>query len=141
MISSIDYLDIDVSELLGKYIQTKKKNNIVINELKDNINFTTHINYYDKYFHSKNYYLKHMIDNKNETLEKINKIKGMKGWIVNYPTKFDWKIDNYLKIKHFNTEKHHNNLKLVDKTTGWQYRSYPPHSRHYNPKDLLKYIK
>ena len=50
MISAIDYLDIDVSELLGKYIQTKKKNNVVLNDLKDNIHFTTHINYYDKFY-------------------------------------------------------------------------------------------
>ena len=75
MISSIDYLDNDVSELLGKYIKTRKKNNVVLNELKDNINFTSHINYYGKYF-----------------------------------------------------------------ATQTSYRSYPPHSRHYNIKDLLNNI-
>ena len=46
MISAIDYLDIDISDLLGKYIDTKKKNKRVLNDLKDNITFTTHINYY-----------------------------------------------------------------------------------------------
>ena len=30
---------------------------------------------------------------------------------------------------------------VKDKVTGWEYRSYPPHSRHYNIKDLLKNIK
>ena len=140
MISAIDYLDIDISNLLGKYIKTKKKNNIVLNELKDNIHFTTHINYYGKYFKSKDVHLRHMIENKSETLEQINRIKGMKGWIVNYPTKFGWNVDRN-KFKHFNTEEHRNNLKLVDKTTNWEYRSYPPHSRHYNSRDLLKYIK
>lgn len=40
MISSIDHLDIDVSNLLGKYIETKKKNKRVLNDLKDNITFT-----------------------------------------------------------------------------------------------------
>ena len=37
MISAIDYLDIDISDLLCKYIDTRKKNNIVFpSELDDN---------------------------------------------------------------------------------------------------------
>ena len=52
----------------------KNKHKRLLFELKENINFTVHINYYDKYFHSKNVYLRHMIDNKTDTLEKINKI-------------------------------------------------------------------
>ena len=141
MISIIDFLDIDISSLLDEYIKTKKKNNVVLKELKDNINFTTHINYYDKYFSSTGNWLKHMIENKIETLEQINKIKGMTGWILNYPTKFGWSLDNYDKLRHFDAENHRNNLILVDSSTGWEYRSYPPQSRHYNSKDLLKYIK
>ena len=31
MISIIDYLDVDASKLLGKYIENRKKNNIVLN--------------------------------------------------------------------------------------------------------------
>ena len=30
---------------------------------------------------------------------------------------------------------------VVDKRSGCSYISYPPHSRHYNIRDLLKYIK
>ena len=82
-----------------------------------------------------------MVKNKSETIERINIIKGMRGWIVNYPTKFHWRVDNYKKPKHFNTEKHRKNLIHVEAITGWNYVSYPPHSRHYNFKDLIKNIK
>ena len=142
MISSIQFLDNDTSNLLDKFINNKKNNNKVINELKDNILFTTHINYYDKYFQSKNHYLKHMLNNKYETIDNIKKIIGKQGWIVDFPTKFNWEISKDIRInRNFKIESHNNNLLLKNKKTGWQYRSYPPHRRHYNIKDLLKYIK
>ena len=74
-------------------------------------------------------------------LEKIKTLKDKKGWIVNYPTKFSWDITRNEFINNYNIESHNNNLILKDKVTGWEYRSYPPHSRHYNIKDLLKNIK
>ena len=142
MISSIQFLDNDVSNLLEKYIKTKQNNNKVIDELKDNILFTTHINYYDKYFQSKNQHLENMIENKYETIDNIKKIIGKQGWIVDFPTKFNWEISKDIRInRNFKIESHSNNILLKNKKTGWQYRSYPPHSRHYNIKDLLKNIK
>ena len=142
MISSIQFLDYDTCNLLEKYIKTKKKNNIVLNELKDNILFTTHINYYDKYFQSKDCHLKHMVENKYETINNIKKIIDKRGWIVDFPTKFNWEISKNIRInRQFKIESHRNNLLLKDSKTDWQYRSYPPHSRHYNIKDLLKNIK
>ena len=142
MISSIQFLDNDVSNLLEKFIKNKNNNNKVINELKDNILFTTHINYYDKYFQSKNQHLENMIENKYETIDNIKKIIGKQGWIVDFPTKFNWEISKDIRInRNFKIESHNNNLLLKNKKTGWQYRSYPPHIRHYNSKDLLKNIK
>lgn len=143
MISTIQFLDNDTSNLLNKFINNKKNNNKVINELKDNILFTTHINYYDKYFQSKKCHLEHMLNNKYETIDKIKKIMNKQGWIVDFPTKFNWEISKDIKInRRFKIEgRHRNNLLLKDSKTGWQYRSYPPHSRHYNSKDLLKNIK
>ena len=167
MISSIDYLDIDASELLGKYIQTKKKNNLLLNDLKDNINYTTHINYYDKYFATQTSYpsidvinigyLRNMRENKKRTINMINKIIDKTGWVKHDPRRpsyhtkvYEWKVNqiegfHYKKMdkdeEELDIEKHHNNLLVVDKRSGCSYRSYPPHSRHYNPKDLLKYIK
>ena len=141
MISSIQFLDNDVSNLLKKFIKNKKNNNKVIDELKDNILFTTHINYYDKYFQSKNYHLENMIENKYETINNIKKIIGKYGWIVDHPTKFNWEISMVRNNRHFKIDSHSNNLLLKNKKTGWQYRSYPPHIRHYNSKDLLKNIK
>ena len=142
MISSIQFLDYDTCNLLEKYIKTKKKNNIVLNELKDNILFTTHINYYDKYFQSKNTHLNNMLNNKWDTINKIKNINDKQGWIVDFPTKFNWEISKNINIsRKFKIENYRNNLILVDSSTGWKYRSYPPHSRHYNIKDLLKNIK
>ena len=166
MISSIDYLDNDVSDLLGEYIQTRRTNNVVLNELNDNIHFTTHINYYDKYFaiHT-NYpsidiinmgYLRHMHGNKKETINMINKIINKTGWIHHDPRRpsyntfpYIWEVEqisgfHYKKMskdkEELDVEKHHNNILVIDKKSGCSYRSYPPHSRHYNIKDLLKYI-
>ena len=142
MISAIDYLDIDISDLLCKYIDTRKKNNIVLHDLKDNIIFTTHINYYKKNFQSSRYsdsIYTSFLESKHKTLTDIKKIMHHSGWIVNYPTKFNWGINKLSKQK--NIEKHRKNLRMVDKITNWKYVSYPPHSRHYNPKDLIKHIK
>jgi hypothetical protein len=166
MISSIDYLDADVSDLLGKYIKTRKKNNVVLNELKDNINFTTHINYYDKYFATHTSYpsidvinfgyLRNMREHKKRTINMINKIIDKTGWVQHDPRRPKYNSSVYVwKVKqiegfHFDKmnkdeeeldiEKHHNNLLVVDKRSGCSFRSYPPHSRHYNIKDLLKNI-
>lgn len=142
MISSIDHLDIDVSNLLGKYIETKKKNKRVLNDLKDNITFTTHINYYKKNFQSSRHsdmYTHTFLENKHKTLTDIKKFMHLSGWIVNYPTKFTWSISKLSKQK--NIEKHLHNSTMVDKVTNWKYVSYPPHSRHYNSRDLIKHIK
>ncbi len=142
MISAIQFIDYDVSKLIEIYIEIYKQRKIIINELKDNIIFTTHINYYKKYFRSKNLHLKDMLTNKTETIHQIKNLIGKKGWIVDYPTKFNWDISKYIKIsREMKIEEHNNNLLLKDKKTGWQYRNYPPHSRHYNSKDLLKNIK
>jgi len=90
MISSIQLLDNDTTNLLGEIIKNKKNNNKVINELKDNILFTTHINYYDKDCH-----LKHMLNNKYETINKIKKINDKQGWIVDFQLNL---IGKYQKI-------------------------------------------
>ena len=142
MISAIDYLDIDISDLLGKYIDAKVKNNIVLYDLKDNIIFTTHMNYYKKNFQSSRHsdmYMRSFLESKHKTLTDIKKFMHQSGWIVNYPTKFSWGINKLSKQK--NIEKHRKNLRMVDKVTNWQYVSYPPHSRHYNSRDLIKHIK
>ena len=142
MISTIQFLDNDTNNLLEEFIKNKKNNNIVLNELKDNILFTTHINYYDKYFQSKDCHLNHMLNNKYETIDNIKKIIDKQGWIVDFPTKFNWKISKDIRInRNFKLEGRHNNLMLRENKTNWKYRSYPPHSRHYNIKDLLKNIK
>ena len=44
MTSVFDFLDYDVSKLIGIYIEIKYNRQKVVHQLKDNILFTTHIN-------------------------------------------------------------------------------------------------
>ena len=46
MISAIDYLDIDISDLLGKYIDTKKKNNrVLVNRYGDRFGYGQYVGF------------------------------------------------------------------------------------------------
>ena len=138
---SIDFLDNDVSKLIGDCVNYKKNYNIVLNELKDNVLFTTHLNYYDKYMKPTKEELDDMINNKKETLEQIKMIEGKKGWIATYPEKFCWKISRNDVQQMLNKEGKQNNFILEDKNNGWKYRSYPPHSSLFKIEDLLINIK
>ena len=138
---SIDFLDNDVSKLIGDCVNYKKNYNIVLNELKDNVLFTTHLNYYDKYMKPTKEELDDMINNKKETLEQIKLIEGKKGWIATYPEKFCWKISRNDVPQLLNKEGKQNNFILEDRKIGWKYRSYPPHKSLYSIEDLLIIIK
>ena len=138
---SVDYLDMDVSKLIGVYIKYKDNFNNVLKELKDNVLFTTHINYYNKYLEPTKEELNEMIDNKKETLEQIKLIEGKKGWIATYPEKFCWKISRNDAPQILNKEGRQNNFILEDRKIGWKYRSYPPHKSLYSIEDLLIIIK
>tara|TARA_B100000212_G_scaffold301502_1_gene247313 strand:+ start:872 stop:1297 length:426 start_codon:yes stop_codon:yes gene_type:complete len=138
---SLDFLDNDVSKLIGDCVNYKKNYNIVLNELKDNVLFTTHLNYYDKYMKPTKEELDEMINNKKETLEQIKLIEGKKGWIATYPEKFCWKISRNDVPQMLNKEGKQNNFILEDRKIGWKYRSYPPHKSLYSIEDLLIIIK
>ena len=167
MISSIDYLDIDVSNLLGKYIETKKKNKRVLNDLKDNITFTTHINYYKIIMRRSeparnDYHLSTMYQNKLNTLNQIKHNGNKKGWIYS-PTfsGFNWiispvksselirrpKYDRVLygdTIENVVTTYRYETgiLKFPDESEWTLYR-YPPRKNEIaiQSKDLIKHIK
>ena len=134
---SLDFLDNDVSKLIGDCVNYKKNYNIVLNELKDNVLFTTHLNYYDKYMKPTKEELDDMINNKKETLKQIKLIEGKKGWIATYPEKFCWKISRNDVPQLLNKEGKQNNFILEDRKIGWKYRSYPPHKSLYSIEDLL----
>ena len=138
---SLDFLDNDVSKLIGDCVNYKKNYNIVLNELKDNVLFTTHLNYYDKYMKPTKEELDDMINNKKETLKQIKLIEGKKGWIATYPEKFCWKISRNDVPQLLNKEGKQNNFILEDRKIGWKYRSYPPHKSLYSIEDLLIIIK
>ena len=138
---SVDYLDNDVSKLIGVYIKYKVNFNNVLKELKDNILFTTHINYYNKYLEPTKEELNEMIKNKKETLEQIKMIEGKKGWIETNPEKFCWKISRNDVQQMLNKEGRQNNYILKDKSNDKIYRSYPPHSSLFKSEYLLVNIK
>ena len=138
---SVDYLDMDVSKLIGVYIKYKDNFNNVLKELKDNVLFTTHINYYNKYLEPTKVELDKMINNKKETLEQIKMIEGKKGWIETNPEKFCWKISRNDVLLMLNKEGRQNNYILKDENNDKIYRSYPPHSSLFKIEDLLINIK
>ena len=138
---SVDYLDMDVSKLIGVYIKYKDNFNNVLKELKDNVLFTTHINYYNKYLEPTKVELDEMINNKKETLEQIKMIEGKKGWIATYPEKFCWKISRNDVQQMLNKEGRQNNYILKDESNDKIYRSYPPHSSLFKIEDLLQCVK
>ena len=90
MISAIDYLDIDVSDHLNKFIEAKKNSNKMIKDLEDNILLSIHMNY-SNIFKSYNKFHQHTLNNKKELLNHIRKISNTEGWIQDC-LKFRWKV-------------------------------------------------
>ena len=88
MTSVFDFLDYDVSKLIGIYIEIKYNRQKVVHQLKDNILFTTHINYYNKYFYPNKDDLNNMIENKTTSIQEMKVLQGKKGWIEVHPEKF-----------------------------------------------------
>jgi hypothetical protein len=169
MISSIDHLDIDVSNLLGKYIETKKKNKRVLNDLKDNITFTTHINYYKIIMRRSeparnDYHLSTMYRNKFNTLNQIKHNGNKKGWIYS-PTfsGFSWIISpvksrelvrrpKYDKVLYgdpienvpvITTCRYETGILKFPDESEWTLYRYPPRKNEIpiQSKDLIKHIK
>ena len=167
MISSIDHLDIDVSNLLCKYIDTKKKNKRVLNDLKDNITFTTHINYYKIIMRRSeparnDYHLSTMYLNKLITLRQIKHNGNKKGWIYS-PTfsGFSWIISpvksrelvrrpKYDKVLYgdtieniVTTYRYETGILKFPDESEWTLYRYPPRSNEIpiQSKDLIKHIK
>ena len=159
-----DYLDGDVIDLLKKYIETRRNYNIVLNELKDNILFTIHMNYYENFKSVKSKinnpawidYSVYMIMmhnlsiGKKQVLKEIKQLINKKGWIYNFPTVFGWFMAmpppknrfNILYIKDKNGDKGEiKGIEIFKDNTRWEYIKYPPRCKNCNSKDLIQYIK
>ena len=162
MVYVFDILDNDVYDLLSKYINKRvneiklwrKNNNIVLNELKNNILFTTHMNYFKKISVSKyinrgeNFHFIYMLKNKINTINEIKINRNKIGWIynTNFPG-FSWTLANIksseliiIRRKHILYGNYEGILKFPDGSQ-WELYNYPPHENHYNSKDLIKYLK
>ena len=141
MTSAFDFLDYDVSKLIGIYIEIKYNRQKVVYQLKDNILFTTHINYYNKYFEPNKDDLNNMVKNKTTSIQEMKVLQGKKGWIEVHPEKFIWKISRNDVQQMLNKEGTQNNYILKDKSNDKIYRSYPPHSSLFKIEDILVNIK
>ena len=122
MMSCLDYLDYDVSLLLGRCIDYRKRFNKVIKELDKLINFNVHI----KYFQSFN-----VPDLDGCRIKLINNImttRRKSRWLHNWPT----------KPPHFNYNPRNIVKKLKDnyiiqfkKGDSWKLKQYPPNKELY----------
>lgn len=133
--SCLDYLDYDVSNLLGQYVQDlrekKKKYKIVMNQLQYMIDFNIHIQYLRKFTKFKKRYIPYHIgshydnlwDNKKlvegtiEFLKQDKKTKYVHDWPSKNPVFADkscYPTNESIRKTRFNDD------------SQWKYHSYPP---------------
>ena len=155
MISVIEFLGYDVCNHLEKYVKKrvkeikswKKNNKIVLNELNDNILFTKHINYY-KFNLDHNtewrsdYHLRSMRENKINILNDIKKNGNRRGWIYSPEfSGFSWIISEVKSRELKKILPNKGILRFPDRSEWTLYRYPPPHTIHYDHKDLIENIK
>lgn len=133
--SCLDYLDYDVSNLLGQYVQDlrekKKKYKMVMNQLQYMIDFNIHIQYLRKFTKFKKRYIpyhigshydylwedKKLVEGTIEFLKQDKKTEYVHDWPTKNPVFADKSC--YPKFE---------SLRMTLFTNGsrWKYHSYPP---------------
>ena len=135
MISSLDYLDYDVSNLLGEYVQDlrekKKKYKKVVNQLQYMIDFNIHIQYLRKFTKFKKRYIPYHIGSHYDNLWEDKKlvegtIEFLKqdkrtDYVHDWPTKNPVFADKSC----YPTNKPKTKKRFNDGSQ-WKYHSYPP---------------
>ena len=125
MISAIDYLDRDISGLLGKYINNKQRYNQVINELEGLIDLNLHVKYLSSFDINKNMKHNELIDLANKIMNTQKKTK----WLHNWPTKSPGftTIRNQVVMK----GKRDNYSLRFGPNSYWKLKRYPPNREFY----------
>ena len=128
MISSIDYLDNDASNILSEYINTRKNYDNVLKEL----NHLIDINICAKYLESFDSYKYHKYHFKGQRILKFaydllsNKRQTI--WLYNFPTKFPMFYNNWkgrdILIRTSDED-------YIIKETQWKLKGFPPIKNKY----------
>ena len=135
MISSIDYLDYDVSNLLGQYIkdlrEKKKKYTIVMNQLQYMIDFNIHIQYLRKFTKFRKRYIPYHIGSRYGNLWEDKKLVEGTIEFLKQDKKTDYVHDWPTKNPVFADKSCYPTNEPIRKTrfndgSQWKYHSYPP---------------
>lgn len=135
MISSLDYLDYDVSNLLGEYVQDlrekKKKYKKVVNQLQYMIDFNIHIQYLRKFTKFKKRYIPYHIGSHYDNLWEDKKLVEGTIEFLKQDKKSDYVHDWPTKNPVFADKSCYPTNKPIRKTrfndgSQWKYHSYPP---------------
>ena len=138
MISSLEYLDNDVSNMLSEHIGIRKKYNNVINELEELIK----VNRCSKYLETFDFlkYRGQMYRDHNKDKQFRLKIaydlityKRKTRWLTNWPTKFPHFSGGIDTLRRVNDEDY------VIEELGWKLKRFPPNKNKY-PLDNLSLV-
>jgi len=137
MISSLEYLDTDVSNMLSEHIGIKKRYNNVINELEELINVNRCAKYLETFDFLKCHGQMCRDDNKDKQFRlkiayDLLNSKRKTRWLENWPTKFprfDDRGDD-VGLRRVNDEDY------VIKELGWKLKRFPPRRGKYPLKQL-----
>jgi hypothetical protein len=141
MISSLEYLDNDVSNVLSEHIEIRKKYNNVINELEELIKVNRCAKYLEtfdflKYHGHGQMYRDHTKDKqfRLKIAYDLLTCKSMTKWLENWPTKFPrFSGKGRDKLRRVNDEDY------VIEGLGWKLKRFPPNKNKY-PLDNLSLV-
>ena len=86
MHSTLELINPDIS--YRKYVKTNNDRQILIQQLKDKIMFTKHMNYYKKFKSFNENYLQYMIMSEDNFMKIFKKLENKYGWIPQTPVIF-----------------------------------------------------
>lgn len=130
MISSLEYLDNDVSCLLNEYINHKKNYDKIIKDINQLIEINMFAKYLTSFHACKGILIKDRLKISKELLiNKKRKINYIYNWPTKLPTFVKYKPEELYRL---------NNEDFIIKETGWKLKKYPPpNKKKYKLNNLL----
>ena len=131
MISSLEYLDYDVSNILSEYIRARKNYNNAIKGLNELIE----VNRCAKYLKNFNCFRDREYDDKQRRLILAFNLLNQKKkpyFIENFPTK----VPNYYRLKRRDKIKIIDSENYIIEGLGWRLKIFPPRKNRYQSENL-----
>ena len=94
MHSTLELINPDISYLIGNYVKTNTDRQKLIQQLKDKIMFTKHMNYYKKFKSFNENYLQFMIMSEGNFMKIFKKLENKYGWIINNSILYPWVLSD-----------------------------------------------